>query len=221
MWDSQYSPLNIWTQSDLEVFLWSKYQISLSKYLDIDMNKDVWFFSSNILNNQHSDVDGDYSVVYIPESLEGQELLRNAPELPICQKELDWHQDYIQGEWSANKTLIDDEGKLVQHVYKLHTVSLDDVKNGRTVQKGYTNYLINSLQSKSHIGVSTNDSWVFAMLLECYQQAYKDGEGKYQVNEKSDAKTMRRITEQEFREILFMYKQALQDFVVSGVKHND
>lgn len=59
------------------------------------------------------------------------------------------------------------------------------------------------------------------MLLECYQQAYKDGEGKYQVNEKSDAKTMRRITEQEFREILFMYKQALQDFVVSGVKHND
>lgn len=221
LWDSQFCKLKIWTQDDFRLHLFCRYGISLEQYLDIHMNGDILLISQDVLKLNHSDVDGDHSCVYIMQTPEGQRIVREATPINICEIEAKWHDVYIAGERTANNVLIDVNGKLVKHVYKLHQISILDKKVGRKVTTGYATTLINAVAAKENIGSSTNDSWVFAMLLECYQQYRIQHEGKYIVADNLEPKIMPRIRPEEFLTILALYKIALQDFVVTGVKHND
>lgn len=164
-------------------------------------------------------VDGDHSCLYILQGEDQQDALRLAPPLPICDEELLWHQNYLEGEREASLDLISLDGVLKKHTYALYNVTLNDTKVANKVKSGYSTFLINAVAAKECIGSSTNDSWVFAMLMECYQYHYRTHQGKYTIGGKEHV--MHRLTESEFRTILFTYKQALQDFVVTGVKHND
>ena len=69
--------------------------------------------------------------------------------------------------------------------------------------------------------LSTNDGWIFNMILDLYQKYYQANDGKYQVTETSEEKAMYRLSEDQRDEISFVYTKALQDFVVRGVKHTD
>ena len=57
------------------------------------------------------------------------------------------------------------------------------------------------------------------MILSCYQTWGLQNNWSYLVNEKTGIKPMRKITEDEIDHLSFAYTQALQDYVVRGIKH--
>ena len=165
---------------------------------------------------------GDHSTVFTPEGLEVQECLRTYKDDHVVEAEHEWIQDYIKGEMESNEDLIKKDGTLVNHVYTLYKVYLHDVKITRKdVKTGFSTFLYRAITAKANIGLSTNDGWIFNMILDLYQKYYQANDGKYQVTETSEEKAMYRLSEDQRDEISFVYTKALQDFVVRGVKHTD
>ncbi len=66
---------------------------------------------------------------------------------------------------------------------------------------------------------STNDSWVFAMLLEAYSEYAKANNYCYEVN--NETVQMVRLNRKKFFDYHSAYIRGLQDFVVSAIKHSD
>lgn len=57
LWRSQVKKLKIWSSDDFRVYLMSKHNISLDKYLLTKENHDVVIFSKDVCGDQHSDID--------------------------------------------------------------------------------------------------------------------------------------------------------------------
>lgn len=57
------------------------------------------------------------------------------------------------------------------------------------------------------------------MILSCYKSYGMENNWRYLVNDKTGDKPMRQISETDIDNLSFAYTQALQDFVVRGVKH--
>lgn len=57
------------------------------------------------------------------------------------------------------------------------------------------------------------------MILSCYKTYGMKNNWRYLVNDKTGDKPMRQISETDIDNLSFAYTQALQDFVVRGVKH--
>ena len=222
LWRKQNIPVKIWNQDDFRIYLWSKFGIKLENYINTKWNNDVVIFSNNVCRDSQSDIDGDHSTVFTPEGLEVQECLRTYKDDHVVEAEHEWIQDYIKGEMESNEDLIKEDGTLVNHVYTLYKVYLHDVKITRKdVKTGFSTFLYRAITAKANIGLSTNDGWIFNMILDLYQKYYQANDGKYQVTETSEEKAMYRLSEDQRDEISFVYTKALQDFVVRGVKHTD
>ena len=58
------------------------------------------------------------------------------------------------------------------------------------------------------------------MLLQCYVVYGKENGWRYQVNEKSEVRVMRKVSQDELDKAAAVYIIALQQFVVRGVKHS-
>lgn len=221
LWQKQMLPVKIWNQDDFRIYLHCKFGIKLEDYINTKWNNDIIIFSNNCLKNSQSDVDGDHSSVFTPEGLEIQECLRNYSNEHVTQSEIEWIDDYIKGELESNDDLIKN-GVLVNHTYKLYEVPLHDIQVNRKERKtGFSTFLFRAISAKANIGLSTNDGWIFNMLLDIYQKYYVLNNGKYKVNEDSEEKAMYRLSEEQRDELSFTYTRALQDFVVRGVKHTD
>ena len=107
-------PVKLWSADDFRVYLMSKFNISLDKYLLTHENHDVIIFSKDVFQAEHSDADGDHSAVYIPHGSEGQRIMRDFVLSDVCEEELEWTQTYVNGEFDANDSLVDKEtGKLL------------------------------------------------------------------------------------------------------------
>lgn len=164
---------------------------------------------------------GDHSTTYTPKGLEIQECLRTYKDEHIVQAERDWIQSYIDGEKESNDDLIKN-GELVKHSYTLYDVPLHDIRiNSKETKTGFSTFLYRAITAKANIGLSTNDGWIFNMLLDLYQKFYKINSGMYKVTEDSESKPMYRLSDAQRDELSFSYTRALQDFVVRGVKHTD
>lgn len=131
----------------------------------------------------------------------GQLILRNYKLDSVLEEEINWNNEYRESELSSNEDLYKD------HTYKLHFISHKDYKKG----------LLNSSLCKGSIGQATIDSWVWSMLLECYQAYYDQNQGVYQKRESKSV--MARLTEQESTLLGWIYVVLLQEFVVMGIKH--
>lgn len=57
------------------------------------------------------------------------------------------------------------------------------------------------------------------MILDLYLKYYQENGGKYTINNRSETRFMFPLSIEERDELSFKYTQALQDFVVRGVKH--
>ena len=57
------------------------------------------------------------------------------------------------------------------------------------------------------------------MILSCYKSYGMQNSWRYKVNEKTGDKPMRQISEIDIDNLSFAYTQALQDYVVRGIKH--
>lgn len=135
-----------------------------------------------------------------------------------CVPENEWIANYTLGEIESNEKLVDSKGNLKPQVFKLYNLNYATTFKGSKRNIGYSEFLLNASEAKKAIGVSTNDSWVFSMLIELYRNARKSGTSYLIGKNKFD---LFNITDEEAKEINFYYIRALQDFVVAGVKHND
>lgn len=146
-------PVKLWSADDFRVYLMSKYNISLDKYLLTQENHDVIIFSKDVLGDEHSDSDGDHSAVYIPHGSEGQRIMRDFVLSDVCEEELEWTQTYVNGEFDANDSLIDLEtGKLLHTPYGLYDVPLEDYEVDRENVNSYSTYFLQALVAKENIG---------------------------------------------------------------------
>ena len=59
LWRTQMKPVKLWSADDFRVYLMSKFNISLDKYLLTHENHDVIIFSKDVFQAEHSDADGD------------------------------------------------------------------------------------------------------------------------------------------------------------------
>lgn len=148
----------------------------------------------------------------------GQELLREFELSDVCESEVDWTNEYVNGEFDANDNLIIN-GQLVPIVYKLHDVPMESYKVGREQVMSYGDYFFQSLEAKADVGKSTNDSWVFAMILEAYEEFSRKNNFIYMVNK--EPVNMIRLNRSKFFEFHSAYIRGLQDYVVSAIKHAD
>lgn len=171
---------------------------------------------------------GDHSTTYTPKGLDVQEYLRNYENEHVTQSQHDWIASYVEGERESNDDLIDPKtGELVQHVYQLYEVPIHDIPlKQKQVKTGFSTFLYRAIAAKANIGLSTNDGWVFNMILDLYQKYYEINNGRYvrsgnAVSENDSSKPMYRLTEEQRDELSFTYTKALQDFVVRGVKHTE
>lgn len=131
-----------------------------------------------------------------------------------CSKqEHEWNRAYFEGEFEADAVM----DKPI--VYTLYDIPYRSVTTGRKKLMGYDNILINALVAKNAIGPATNDGWVFSMITECYR-SYRKEHFNY-VDETGITTPMFNITDEDFVLMTFSYIRGLQDFVVTGVKHND
>lgn len=128
--------------------------------------------------------------------------------MDICEKEKKWNESYYQGEFDAD-SVMDREMK-----YKLHFIPYSDPKGFN-----YSTVLNNARMAKANIGPATNDGWVFAMIAELYMKAYVDCKGVYKTPKFT--MNMLKVSKEDFKLLTFVYIQGLQDFVITGVKHND
>lgn len=146
-------PVKLWSADDFRVYLMSKFNISLDKYLLTHENHDVIIFSKDVLGAEHSDSDGDHSAVYIPHGSEGQRIMRDFVLSDVCEEELSWTETYINGEFDANDSLIDKEtGKLMKTPYGLYDVPLEDYEQDRENVNSYSTYFLQALVAKENIG---------------------------------------------------------------------
>lgn len=98
---------------------------------------------------------------------------------------------------------------------------MHDVKlSAKNIKLGFSTFFKRSIQAKANIGVSTNDAWIWHMLLQCYVVYGKENGWRYQVNEKSEVRVMRKVSQDELDKAAAVYIIALQQFVVRGVKHS-
>lgn len=81
----------------------------------------------------------------------GQELLREFELSDVCESEVDWTNEYVNGEFDANDNLIIN-GQLVPIVYKLHDVPMESYKVGREQVMSYGDYFFQSLEAKADVG---------------------------------------------------------------------
>lgn len=96
--------------------------------------------------------DGDHSAVYIPHGTEGQRIMRDFELSDVCEEEVQWTNNYIQGEFDANDSLIDKDGKLIRPVYTLYDVPLEDYEEYREQVNSYSTYFFQALVAKENIG---------------------------------------------------------------------
>lgn len=169
---------------------------------------------------------GDHASVMIPKGVEVQTALRTFKDDHIVDSEIQWLDKYLQGEYENNEDLVKD-GVLVDHKYTLYDVALQSYKtstrqkNGNYHVEGFVEYLANAITAKGNVGISTNDTWIFAMILELYMKYYVQFNGKYLTTGTSKERSMVRISQKDCDEISSIYVTALQDFVVRGIKHTD
>ena len=166
-------------------------------------------------------VSGDHSTVFLPKGEEVQDAIIDYHNPHLTESEVNWIKSYVAGEFSANDDLIDPKtGELINHKYTLYEVPMHDIKLSRNnVIIGFSTFLFRAIEAKANIGTATNDGWVFNMLLDIYDDYAKKNDHKYRLTEKSEYKPMYRLTQEQRNNISFAYTQALQDFVVRGVKH--
>lgn len=129
-----------------------------------------------------------------------------------CKEELSWNNDYMQGEFEADDVMNQ------EIVYKIHETPYVETLNGRKREPGYITYLNNARVAKAAIGPATNDGWVFAMIMELALHVSKTSKGKYE--RKGAIERIPVINEEDFKTLTFTYIRGLQDFVITGVKHN-
>ena len=134
-------------------------------------------------------------------------------EMIPCQEEIDWNNAYEQDEYDADKAFYE------PIEYKLYFTRYTSKLVKRKKIVGYVEILINARGAKNAIGPATNDGWVFSMLIETFREFRIANQGKYEVNGKQI--NMPKISDADFKVMTFSYIRGLQDFVVTGVKHND
>ena len=221
LWQAQSCPLVIWSKDDFRLYLKTKHNIELEDYIHPTLNHDVLIFSNNVFEKSQSDQDGDHSTVFLPKGEEVQDAIIDYHNPHLTESEVNWIKSYVAGEFSANDDLIDPKtGELINHKYTLYEVPMHDIKLSRNnVIIGFSTFLFRAIEAKANIGTATNDGWVFNMLLDIYDDYAKKNDHKYRLTEKSEYKPMYRLTQEQRNNISFAYTQALQDFVVRGVKH--
>lgn len=147
--------------------------------------------------------------------------MRNFVLSDVCQEEKDWTAKYLAKEAGANDDLINPKtGVLNRKPYALFDVPLQDYVLNREKVSSYSTYFFQALLAKQNIGSATNDGWVFAMILESYR-AYAKENGYQYITEDGQVIPMLRLSTDKFFKYHFTYIRGLQDFVVTGVKHND
>ena len=151
LWRTQLCNVTIWNADEFRIYLHATYGINLDKYLLTEENDDLIFFSGNICGASHSDVDGDHSSIQTLDQ-KGQELLREFDLSDVCESEIAWTQDYIEGEFDSNLDLVDKTGKLLPVSYKLHNVPMESYKVGRDIVMTYSDYFFQSLEAKVNVG---------------------------------------------------------------------
>lgn len=71
----------------------------------------------------------------------------------VCPEEIKWTKDYVEGEYSADDSLIDlKTGELLPVVYKLYDVPLEDRIENREEIPSYSTYFLQALVAKGNIG---------------------------------------------------------------------
>ena len=206
LWASMFVELRVWNRDEFAHHLATEHGILLSNYLDEELNKDVVFIDPiSIVQLAHSDVDGDLAPLYC---------FKHSVDKPfytpmdICEKEKKWNEEYFKGEFDSD-SVMNREMK-----YKLHFIPYSDPKGFN-----YSTVLNNARMAKANIGPATNDGWVFAMIAELYMKAYVDCKGVYKTPKFT--MNMLKVSKEDFKLLTFVYIQGLQDFVITGVKHND
>lgn len=83
-----------------------------------------------------------------------QTALRNLKDPHISQHEIDWIDDYIEGEKESNEVLINPKtGKLNPVQYKIYHVPLHTKRLSRkTTLVGFDTYLSQAIESKGNVG---------------------------------------------------------------------
>ena len=218
LWRTQVCNVAIWNADEFRIYLHATHGINLDKYLLTEENDDLIFFSGDCLGKSHSDVDGDHSSLQTLDK-KGQELLRDFELSDICESEVAWTQSYIQGEFESNLDLFNEDGSLLPVKYKLYDIPMETYKVGREEIMTYSKYFFQSLEAKVNVGSSTNDSWVFAMILEAYTEYAKLHNYTYTI--KDESFSMVRLSRKKFFDYHSAYIRGLQDFVVSAIKHSD
>lgn len=168
---------------------------------------------------------GDHACVFTPKQEEAQQAIANYQDPHVTTEDVEWLDTYIRGEQESDEVLILD-GVLVKHKYTLYTVPMRGytdalVKGKDKYVKGFSDYLATSVNAKKDVGVSTNDTWIFNMILEVYMKFYNQNKGHYSSTGKSKLKAMIPISQKDCNDISSTYVRALQDFVVRGIKHGD
>lgn len=223
LWEKQLNLPRFWNSYDFSNHLMENYGITLSQYLCLENNKDIVLVSTDVALNARSDTDGDLSPFFFVKhddvsKVPAVNLARKNLTLG-CEYEEQWLADYVEGELEANDSLIDANGKLKPQTYTLYALQYATTKQGKKKIDGYSEFLLNAAEAKAAIGMSTNDGWVFSMLVELYRKTRTDSNGSYVIGKNSI--DMFKISDKEAKEMNFTYIRGLQDFVVTAVKHTE
>ena len=222
LWKSQIKAPRVWNYEDLRAHLLNNHGICIKDYLCKHENNDILLVSEFIVFEGHSDSDGDLLPLFFLRGIDAQRMLKNVVFTNIHEDEIEWNRKYMEGEYDANFALVDPSIKthnvIRKQVYKLFDVALKLMRDHPKNPQTYTEYLVSATIAKNAIGPSTNDGWKFVMIAQCYRAYHKEHGGTY-VDGKH-IEEMYNISDVEFVRMCFAYVRALQDFVVTGVKHN-
>lgn len=148
LWTTQsFAPI-IWDRHTYALYLKQEHNINLDDYLYTRSNNDIVLIHPMLALQAKKDVDGDL-ICLMAFNDKGQEMLQNF-ELPnVVQKELDWINAYVEGEYEGTFDLDLD----AVSVYKLHKLYLcENNPCGENHVKNYAQYILNASIAKKNIG---------------------------------------------------------------------
>lgn len=144
LWRTQLTIVNIWNTEDFAAHLDKNHNIKIEDYIVPELNRYCVLVGESILRQHHSDNDGDLLSLSLPFGEEGQTLLSEFKLHGVTKDQLDWDNEYIQGELSSNEDF--DWGKK----YKLYTIYNN--KQSPRDHEYYNGYLVNASTAKSAVG---------------------------------------------------------------------
>jgi len=216
IWISQVQSFKIWNKDMFEFYLLSVHGRTLKQHLSTKHNKEMFFINPADALIQQSDVDGDLMPVFVIDDYDTQVEIEKLRKIignsscgglnTILKEEIEWHNEYRQGELSANEDL-----NLNGKRYILHDTPF--AYNPMDKEPTFLSYFKNSIIAKTEVGPATIQLWAINTLLEIY----KDVTEKDQVLDARGRPIKMSVNTCNY--IVYAYTRLIQDFVVRGIKH--